>query len=234
MDEAALEASLPSTLANGAGKLRDYQRQGVTWLLFNWHRARSSLLADEMGLGKTLQTVAFCAQLHEKHGVRGPFLVVAPLSTLPHWQREFQRWSCLDAVRGERRRECALPVHGQNAVNCRRISWLLAGPVERACLSCVRVSESLRCSIAHQLTVCLCRRWAILQVVYAGDAEDRAAFRKHEMGPKSASRPGSHLQVRSAGYCSEKCLRASSAFPSTFVFPLLQFTLLLQFRKRGL
>jgi hypothetical protein len=156
LDEAALEASLPSTLANGAGKLRDYQRQGVTWLLFNWHRARSSLLADEMGLGKTLQTVAFCAQLHEKHGVRGPFLVVAPLSTLPHWQREFQRWSCLDAVRGERLRGYALPVHGQNAGNCRRISWLLAGPVERAFLSCVRVSESLRRSIAHQLTVCLC------------------------------------------------------------------------------
>jgi hypothetical protein len=56
LDEAALEASLPATLAHG-GQLRDYQRQGVTWMLFNWHRSRSSLLADEMGLGKTIQTV---------------------------------------------------------------------------------------------------------------------------------------------------------------------------------
>jgi hypothetical protein len=31
--------------------LRDYQLEGVNWLLWNWWHKRSSILADEMGLG---------------------------------------------------------------------------------------------------------------------------------------------------------------------------------------
>ena len=30
--------------------------------------------------------------------MRGPFLVLAPLSTLAHWQREFETWSEMNAV----------------------------------------------------------------------------------------------------------------------------------------
>ena len=40
-----------------------------------------------MGLGKTAQSVALLGELR-RLGVQGPFLVVAPLSTLEHWQRE--------------------------------------------------------------------------------------------------------------------------------------------------
>ena len=32
--------------------LRNYQLEGVNWLLFNWWNKRSCILADEMGLGK--------------------------------------------------------------------------------------------------------------------------------------------------------------------------------------
>ena len=49
------------------------------------------VLADEMGLGKTAQTVSFIAAL-ETAGWR-PALVVAPLSTLTHWQRELTEWT---------------------------------------------------------------------------------------------------------------------------------------------
>ena len=31
--------------------LRDYQLEGVNWLLWNWWHKRSCILADEMGLG---------------------------------------------------------------------------------------------------------------------------------------------------------------------------------------
>jgi SNF2 family DNA or RNA helicase len=31
-------------------------------------------------------------------GIRGPFLIVAPLSTLPHWQREFEAWSNMNCI----------------------------------------------------------------------------------------------------------------------------------------
>lgn len=44
-----------------------------------------------MGLGKTIQCVALIAHLLTK-GVSGPFIVVAPLATLPNWVREFEKW----------------------------------------------------------------------------------------------------------------------------------------------
>ena len=51
-----------------------------------------------MGLGKTIQTVAFMQVLKTYQKVRGPFLIIAPLSTLINWQRELQLWSEMDVV----------------------------------------------------------------------------------------------------------------------------------------
>ena len=51
----------------------------------------NGLLADEMGLGKTAQTLAILCHLIEM-GVPGPFLVVAPLSTLHNWVAETKRF----------------------------------------------------------------------------------------------------------------------------------------------
>ena len=44
-----------------------------------------------MGLGKTIQVIALIGHLLTQ-GVNGPFLVVAPLATLPNWVREFEKW----------------------------------------------------------------------------------------------------------------------------------------------
>jgi ATP-dependent DNA helicase len=41
--------------------------------------------------GKTIQVIALIAHLLTM-GVSGPFLVVAPLATLPNWVREFEKW----------------------------------------------------------------------------------------------------------------------------------------------
>jgi len=73
--------------------LRDYQIDGVKWMAFNWAQNRNSILADEMGLGKTVQISAFIHHLSTNEVVRGPFLVVAPLSTLQHWRRESEAWA---------------------------------------------------------------------------------------------------------------------------------------------
>lgn len=45
-----------------------------------------------MGLGKTIQCIAHVAMMLERK-VLGPFLVVAPLSTLPNWINEFKRFT---------------------------------------------------------------------------------------------------------------------------------------------
>lgn len=79
-------------------ELRDYQLTGVNWMLFNWYQSRNSMLADEMGLGKTVQTVTFINHLAMVEELPGPYLIIAPLSTLGHWQREFINWTHLDAV----------------------------------------------------------------------------------------------------------------------------------------
>ena len=77
--------------------LRPYQLEGVNWLLFSWYNGRNCLLADEMGLGKTIQSLAFLDGIFE-YGIRGPFLVIAPLSTIPNWQREFELWSDMNVI----------------------------------------------------------------------------------------------------------------------------------------
>lgn len=50
-----------------------------------------------MGLGKTIQSITFLYEMYLK-GIGGPFLVIAPLSTIPNWEREFRTWTELNVV----------------------------------------------------------------------------------------------------------------------------------------
>ncbi|KAJ9579270.1 hypothetical protein L9F63_024624, partial [Diploptera punctata] len=74
------------------GILKPYQLDGLDWLRVLYLNGVNGILADEMGLGKTPQTIALLCHLIEKN-VPGPFLVVAPLSTLPNWILEFERFA---------------------------------------------------------------------------------------------------------------------------------------------
>ncbi|KAI8331392.1 P-loop containing nucleoside triphosphate hydrolase protein [Chlamydoabsidia padenii] len=79
-------------------ELRAYQLEGLNWLRYCYYSYRSCILADEMGLGKTVQSVAFLNDIYHNVGIRGPFLIVAPLSTIPHWERAFRAWTDLNAI----------------------------------------------------------------------------------------------------------------------------------------
>ena len=70
--------------------MRNYQLEGYLWLAKLYENGINGILADEMGLGKTIQCIALFCYLYEM-GVGGPFLVVAPLSTVPNWVNEFKR-----------------------------------------------------------------------------------------------------------------------------------------------
>ncbi|KAG1842613.1 SNF2 family N-terminal domain-containing protein [Suillus subluteus] len=78
-------------LVTGA-KLKDYQLEGVEWMVSLDKNGISGILADEMGLGKTLQTIAFNAHLRGL-GHYQPFLIVCPLSVLHNWIEEFQKFA---------------------------------------------------------------------------------------------------------------------------------------------
>ena len=74
------------------GQIRHYQLKGLQWLVTQHNAAACSILGDEMGLGKTLQTVAFVSYLKEVAEIRGPHLIVAPVSVLSSWRSEFAKW----------------------------------------------------------------------------------------------------------------------------------------------
>ncbi|PRT55366.1 Lymphocyte-specific helicase [Wickerhamiella sorbophila] len=71
--------------------LHPHQLIGVEWMITLYQNGLNGILADEMGLGKTIQVVAFLAYLLEQ-GISGPFLVVAPLSTIKNWEKEFEKF----------------------------------------------------------------------------------------------------------------------------------------------
>ncbi|KAJ9703442.1 hypothetical protein PVL29_004988 [Vitis rotundifolia] len=73
------------------GQLKSYQIKGVKWLISLWQNGLNGILADQMGLGKTIQTIGFLAHLKGK-GLDGPYLVIAPLSTLSNWANEIERF----------------------------------------------------------------------------------------------------------------------------------------------
>ncbi|KAF4137717.1 Helicase conserved C-terminal domain [Phytophthora infestans] len=53
-----------------------------------------------MGLGKTIQTLSFLNLLRDdpKIKIRGPFLIVAPLSLIVQWQNECEMWTTMNCV----------------------------------------------------------------------------------------------------------------------------------------
>jgi len=84
--------------------LRDYQRDGVAWILQRSRWAPGVCLADEMGLGKTVQTLAVLLARAEL----GSALVVAPTSLIDNWLAEAKKFAPtleVHAYRGAKRRE---------------------------------------------------------------------------------------------------------------------------------
>lgn len=61
------------------------------------HYRQNCILADEMGLGKTIQSITFIQEMIS-YGIPYPYLVIAPLSTIGNWQREFETWTDLNVI----------------------------------------------------------------------------------------------------------------------------------------
>ncbi len=81
-----MEVSIPQGLN---ATLRDYQEDGVRWMLRMAGWGAGVCLADDMGLGKTLQTIA-CMLSRKDLGAQ---MVVAPASVVGNWLRETNRFA---------------------------------------------------------------------------------------------------------------------------------------------
>ncbi|XP_061976128.1 chromatin structure-remodeling complex protein SYD-like isoform X3 [Populus nigra] len=84
-------AEQPTCLLGGT--LREYQMNGLRWLVSLYNNHLNGILADEMGLGKTVQVISLICYLMETKNDRGPFLVVVPSSVLPGWETEINFWA---------------------------------------------------------------------------------------------------------------------------------------------
>uniref|UniRef100_A0A8C2GQ25 SWI/SNF related, matrix associated, actin dependent regulator of chromatin, subfamily a, member 2 n=1 Tax=Cyprinus carpio TaxID=7962 RepID=A0A8C2GQ25_CYPCA len=75
------------------GTLKQYQIQGLEWMVSLYNNNLNGILADEMGLGKTIQTIALITYLMENKRLNGPYLIIVPLSTLSNWVYELDKWA---------------------------------------------------------------------------------------------------------------------------------------------
>ena len=73
--------------------LRDYQREGLTWLQNLMQLGMSGILADDMGLGKTLQALAHILTEKNARRLQHPALVILPTSLIANWQDEAARFT---------------------------------------------------------------------------------------------------------------------------------------------
>lgn len=72
-------------------ELYPYQQHGFQWMRFIADENCGCILGDEMGLGKTLQIITLVTE--RKQNAKGPALVVAPVSLLENWRREFEKFT---------------------------------------------------------------------------------------------------------------------------------------------
>ena len=85
------------------GKLREYQKRGVSWLHYLERLGLNGCLADDMGLGKSVQVIARLVQEREEEIGGGemseirqsllPTLLIAPTSVVGNWQREIAKFA---------------------------------------------------------------------------------------------------------------------------------------------
>ncbi|MBT6576619.1 MAG: DEAD/DEAH box helicase [Gammaproteobacteria bacterium] len=73
-------------------QLRDYQKRGVSWLLYLDSLGLNGCLADDMGLGKTMQVITLLI-LEKERSKTAPTLLIAPTSVIGNWEKEIQKFA---------------------------------------------------------------------------------------------------------------------------------------------
>jgi superfamily II DNA or RNA helicase len=193
-----------------AATLRDYQRQGFTWLDRVTSLGLGACLADDMGLGKTVTVIAL--HLRRARQRPGPTLVVCPASLLGNWEAEIRRFAPGVDVRrfhgGQRSLDDLVPTDAspdpgfvlttygtlrRDASTLAAVPWGLvvadeAQHVKNARSATARALRTIPSAARVALTGTpvennLTELWAILDWATPGLLGSRQAFRKVWAGP---------------------------------------------------
>ncbi len=204
---AATGAPIPVPLGLKAS-LRDYQRQGLTWLAELTGLGLGACLADDMGLGKTITLIALHLHRQESPPTSGPTLVVCPASLLGNWEAEIQRFAPGVAVRRHHgaardlsglRDGFVLTTYGtmrKDAAQLGEVDWSLvvadeAQHVKNSRAGAARALRTINGRARVALTGTpvendLTELWSILDWATPGLLGSRAAFRKTWAAPIEA------------------------------------------------
>jgi SNF2 family DNA or RNA helicase len=87
--DAYFKRATPSLSSGWAKQLRDYQKEGVRFLVAQ--AEDGALLADDLGLGKTSQSLRAIYALHKEGRVQRA-IVVCPSFVRGVWQKEIKKW----------------------------------------------------------------------------------------------------------------------------------------------
>jgi superfamily II DNA or RNA helicase len=207
-----------SLLGAVQAELRDYQRQGISWLAARLGQCGFALLADDMGLGKTLQTIALLAKWGS---AEHPALVVVPTSLLRNWEQEIARFapqiqtlvyhgSDRDVLMAKSRPDAIVTSYGVLAndravLTSREYSLVVldeAGAIRNPdtdiARACFRLSASYRLALTGTpLENRLTDLWSIFQFLQPGHLGPREVFRQtYEVGPAAGPVAMQSLKIR--------------------------------------
>lgn len=73
--------------------LREYQKEGINWLMALKENNIGGILADDMGLGKTIQCIVFLDICISHLNKEQKNLILAPKSLLDNWASEFKKFA---------------------------------------------------------------------------------------------------------------------------------------------
>jgi len=90
-----IHPEIANALRDGNITLRNYQREGISWLRFLQRINLNGALCDSMGLGKTLQALLGVSLAHMDYAdseMEAKSLVICPSSIVGHWVNEVERY----------------------------------------------------------------------------------------------------------------------------------------------
>lgn len=77
---------------------KDFQMEGLNYLLKSWFDHQYTILGDEVRVGKLPQAVVFLDHIKNRYNNNGPFLILTSANKMVNWKYEFSKWSTLNTV----------------------------------------------------------------------------------------------------------------------------------------
>ena len=188
--------------------LRDYQREGASWMQFLREFGLHGILADDMGLGKTVQALTHILIEKERGRMDKPCLIVAPTSVLRNWINESLKFTptlSLLLLHGQSRKSefryvkqydlvvTSYPLLVRDAEVLRQQEWHIVALDEAQNIKNPKSQAAQVCSslkAAHRLCLTgtpmenhLGELWSLFNFLMPGLLSDADTFRQHYRNP---------------------------------------------------